>query len=181
MKRGSKALTSPLSRLLFKKKLAGRFFSEAILPAKVLGLIDLEHLDIRNRSYVDEQLRDRHSDIVYRTKMGNADAFLYLLFEHQSAPDRFFVFRLLCYMVNLWREYIDKNPKSQTLPVILPMLPYHGKSSWNVPEQLWKLVDCGDAFREYVPDFSFELYNLADFEDESLLLGDFMAHGVVLG
>jgi predicted transposase YdaD len=56
---------------------------------------------------VDETHRDRHSDIVYRTKTRGQVAFLYILFEHQSTPDFWMIFRLLCYMTNLWREYIE--------------------------------------------------------------------------
>ncbi len=65
---------------------------------------------------MDEKLRDKHSDIVYRTKIKGLPAFLYILFEHQSSPDPLMVFRLLCYMVNLWKEYRDQHPKSRKLP-----------------------------------------------------------------
>ena len=164
---------------LQRKELARSFF-RCYFPDKIVRKIDLASLDLRNKSYVDEKLRDRHSDIVYRTKIKNSDAFLYVLFEHQSAPDRLFIFRLLCYMINLWKEYIDQNPKTQSLPVVLPAVLYHGEKEWNSPDRLWKLFDGGDDFREYIPEFSFNLYNLADYEDESLFLGDSMALGVVL-
>ncbi len=167
-------------KVAFRKIELARSFFRKYLPRRIAELLDLDILEIRNGSYVDEKLRDRHSDIVYGTRIKKTEAFLYLLFEHQSAPDRFFVFRLLCYIVNLWREYLDQNPKAKTLPVVIPLLLYHGKEKWNAPDRMWKLLDGGENFREYVPDFSFELYSLADYEDESLLVGDFMALGVVL-
>ena len=164
----------------FQKKEVAISFFRGYLPKKIIDRLDLECLDIRDRSYVDEKLRDTHSDIVYQTKIDNSDAFLYLLFEHQSSPDRFFAFRLLCYMVALWKEYIDQNPKARMLPVVIPLTLYHGTGKWNSPDRLWKLLEGGEDFREYIPDFSYELYNLADYDDDSLLVGDFMALGVVL-
>ncbi len=128
-------------KVAFRKIEPARSFFRKYLPRRIVELVDLNSLEIRNGSYVDEKLRDRHSDIVYRTKIGETEAFLYLLFEHQSAPDRFFLFRLLCYMVNLWREYLDQNPKAKTLPVVIPLLLYHGREKWNAPDRLWKLLD----------------------------------------
>ena len=164
----------------FQRREVAESFFRGYLPRKVVELVDLTNLDMRSGSCVDEKPRNRHSDIVYRTRIEDADAFLYLLFEHQSAPDRFFVFRLLCYMVNLWREYVDQNPKTETLPVIVPAVLYHGEKKWSSPDRLRALLERGEDFGEYIPEFSYNLYNLADYEDESLFLGDSMALGVVL-
>ncbi len=122
-----------------KKELAESFFRH-YFPERIVKRIDFRHMELNNRSYVDEALKEKHSDIVYRTKIRGAMAFLYILFEHQSKPDHWIVFRLLCYMVNLWREHIEQNPKAKTLPVILPAVLYHGRRKWNCPRSLVELT-----------------------------------------
>jgi len=78
-----------------KRELAKRFFQIAF-PEKIVRQIDFRYLKLANRSYVDEKLKERHSDIVYQTKIRGKTAFLYILFEHQSKPDFWMIFRLLC-------------------------------------------------------------------------------------
>ena len=162
-----------------KRELAKRFFQIAF-PEKIVRQIDFRYLKLANRSYVDEKLKDKHSDIVYQTKIRGKTAFLYLLFEHQSKPDFWMIFRLLCYMTNLWREFIDQNPKTKELPVILPAVLYHGKQSWNCPRSLAEIMETGEGLEQYIPQFTYDLFDLRDYEDERLLLGDAMALGVVL-
>ncbi|MEZ4526181.1 MAG: Rpn family recombination-promoting nuclease/putative transposase [Desulfobacterales bacterium] len=90
----------------FRKILVARGFFESYFSENIRKHIDFDSLEITDGSYVDEKLRDKHSDIVYRTKIKGLDAFLYILFEHQSTPDPMMVFRLLCCMVNIWKEWL---------------------------------------------------------------------------
>jgi len=162
-----------------KRELAKRFF-QICFPEKIVRQIDFRYLKLANRSYVDEKLKDKHSDIVYQTKIRGKTAFLYLLFEHQSKPDFWMIFRLLCYMTNLWREFIEQNPGTKELPVILPAVLYHGKRNWNCPRSLAEIMETGEDLERYIPHFTYDLFDLRDYEDERLLLGDAMALGVVL-
>ena len=162
-----------------KRELAESFFRN-YLPERIRRHIDFTHLEITNKSYVDEKLREKHSDIVYKTKINGQPAFLYILFEHQTSPDPVMVFRLLCYIVNIWKEHIDQNPKEKCLPVIFPAVLYHGKRKWNSARTLANLIAGDEVFSEYIPDFTYELYDLGDFKDEILLLGSHMALNVVL-
>ena len=162
-----------------KRELAESFFRH-YFPQQIVGQIDFRYLKFANRSYVDEKLKDKHSDIVYQTKIRGKTAFLYLLFEHQSTPDFWMIFRLLCYMTNLWREFIDQNPGAKQLPVILPVVLYHGKRKWNCPRSLIDIMETGEGLERYIPHFTYDLYDLGDYEDERLLLGEAMALGLVL-
>ena len=81
---------------------------------------------------------------------------------------------------NIWREFIDQNPKTKELPVILPAVLYHGKRNWNCPRSLTEIMETGEGLEQYIPQFTYELFDLRDYKDEQLLLGDAMALGVVL-
>lgn len=164
----------------FKKRELAKSFFRRSLPKKIVRRIDFRYFKLANGSYVDEKWKNRHSDIVYRTKIRGQTAFLYLLFEHQSKPDHWMIFRLLCYMTNLWREFIEQNPEAKRLPVVLPAVLYHGKRKWSAPRSLAEILEAPEGLERYIPDFAYELYDLRDYEDERLLLGDAMALGVVL-
>ncbi|OQY30379.1 MAG: hypothetical protein B6244_00540 [Candidatus Cloacimonetes bacterium 4572_55] len=58
-------------------------------------------------------MREKHSDIIYKTKIKDDDGFLYILFEHQSRPDPLMSFRLLSYMVNIWNVHLDQIAKDK--------------------------------------------------------------------
>jgi len=83
-------------------------------------------------------------------------------------------------VTNLRREFIDQNPKTKELPVILPAVLYHGKRDWNCPRSLAEIMETGEGLEQYIPQFTYDLFDLRDYEDERLLLGDAMALGVVL-
>ena len=75
---------------------------------------------------------------------------------------------------------MEQNPGAKRLPVILPAVLYHGKRAWNAPRSFAEMVEAGEGLEQYIPDFAYDLYNLGEYEDERLLLGDAMALGVVL-
>ncbi len=162
-----------------KKELAQSFFKN-YLSKKILRHIDLNYLKIVNKSYVDEKLREKHSDIAYETRIKGKSAFLYILFEHQSKPDQWMVFRVLCYMVNIWKEFLDQNPKAKLLPVIIPLVLYNGKRKWSSALKFTEIIDANEDLNKFLPDFSYTLFNLGTYEDERLQLGDYMALHVVL-
>ena len=81
---------------------------------------------------------------------------------------------------DIWREFIEQNPKTKQLPVILPAVLYHGKRNWNCPRSLAEIMETGEDLEQYSPQFTYDLFDLRDYEDERLLLGDAMALGVVL-
>ncbi|MDM8537087.1 Rpn family recombination-promoting nuclease/putative transposase [Desulfobacterales bacterium HSG17] len=169
-----KSIHSPhdagIKKILQKKKLAKSFF-QTYFPKEIVKHIDFNRLELSNKSYVDEKLKEKHSDIVYKTTFKGMDTFLFILFEHQSTSDSMMVFRLLCYMVNIWKEYLDQNPDSKCLPVIFPAVLYNGKTRWNAEQTLGGLIKGHDVFSEYMPDFTYKVYDLGEYPDEMLMLG----------
>ena len=151
-------------------ELARAFFRD-YLPENVVRHLDLESLELVNRSYVDENLKDRHADLVYKTKAGELDCLIFLLFEHQSTPDPKMAFRMLCYMLAIWRDYEANHPNFKRLPVVLPVVLYHGKARWTGPIQFQKLVDPPEAMARYVPDFEYRLVDLGVYQDKLAAFG----------
>ncbi|MFH0926046.1 MAG: Rpn family recombination-promoting nuclease/putative transposase [bacterium] len=151
--------------IMGKKETASDFFRN-YLPTEVLGLIDLNSLQITKDSFIEKELKRFYSDILYQVTIGNEKVYLYLLFEHQSTIDKLISFRLLRYMVKVWELEIKQQPKLDMLSPIVPLLLYHGKERWNISNRFSRIVSLGDReeLKLYVPDFT---YNLYDFSSDS--------------
>lgn len=52
---------------------------------------------------------------------------MYALIEHQSSPDKHMGFRLTRYAIAAMQQYLDAG--NETLPLVVPLLFYHGKTS----------------------------------------------------
>ena len=51
------------------------------LPPKIFKKIDLKSLRLTNKSFVNEEYADKHSDLVYKAKVDGGQGYLYLLAE----------------------------------------------------------------------------------------------------
>ena len=72
-------------------------------------------------SYIDEELVERRTDLLFRADIAGTEACFYLLFEHQSEPDARMPFRLLRYMIRIW-EQIERASEGKVLPAIIPVV-----------------------------------------------------------
>jgi predicted transposase/invertase (TIGR01784 family) len=143
------------------------------LPEQVLKLIDLSTLEISKDSFIEKELADYHSDMLYKVKLTDgSQGFIYVLFEHKSYYDRFVHLQLLEYMAKIWRLYIKQNEKQpDCLPIVIPLLVCHARKEW--PEGTMRLTSLLSGPVEdlagYIPDFGFELYDLHRYSDDEIM------------
>lgn len=97
------------------------------LPENLRELCDLQTLHLESGSFIDDDLRASHSDILYSVQTRTGEGYIYLLIEHQSSADRHMAFRLMRYAVAAMQRHLDKG--QQQLPLVIPLLFYHGKAS----------------------------------------------------
>lgn len=149
---------------------AGEF--RAVLPAELVAELDFSTLELRPGSFVDESLRERHTDLLYAVRLHEQEAFLYLLFEHQSTVDGLMPFRLLGYMVRIWDGWLRERPDARRLPPVVPVVLHHSESGWHGATRLVELIDLEPALlermRPYLPDLGFLLDDLSKQTDEAL-------------
>lgn len=149
-----------------------RSFLTHYLPGQVLELVDLSTLEISKDSFIEKELSDYYSDMLYRvTLQGKSPGFIYVLFEHKSYYDRYVHLQLLEYMIKIWRLHIKQHKeKPVTLPVVIPLLICHGRQDW--PEDTVRLTSLlsgpVDDLAGYIPDFGFEMYDLYRFSDDQI-------------
>ena len=137
------------------------------LPAEVSALIQWNQLKLIPGSFLDDDLRHSHSDLLFSAPLAadpESSACVHLLFEHQSTRDPFIALRLLRYMVRIWEEWIRLYGNSKPLPVIVPVVLAQDRRIWNLSTQFSALF--GNAaslnfLRPFIPDFAFGLIQLA--------------------
>ncbi|WP_051434566.1 Rpn family recombination-promoting nuclease/putative transposase [Desulfonatronum lacustre] len=150
------------------KEVAADFLAN-YLPAKVLEHIQLDTLTITKDSFVDKKQAEHYSDLLYQVMLSTGQpGFIYFLFEHKSYPDRFVVLQLLRYIIEIWELYLKQNPQAKTLPLIIPIVVYHGKPKGQAV-RLSDLVDIPDPeLSAYVPNFDLAFYDFSPETDEAI-------------
>jgi predicted transposase/invertase (TIGR01784 family) len=135
----------------------------AVLPAALCSRIDWSTLRAERGSFVDEDAREHHTDLLFSAELGDTRALLYLLFEHQSTPDRWMPLRMLSYITRIWTAVRESG--KERLPVVIPVVLHHGPSGWNVARRLTDLLDADAALRTvaapYIPEVELLIDDLA--------------------
>lgn len=153
--------------MLERKESASDFFKQ-YLPQNIHNQLDYKTLEILKDSYVDKELSQHFTDILYRIKISGKPAYIYLLFEHKSYIDRLVGFQLLRYMVKIWENYLKQNRRAKRLPVILPFVLYHGKSKWSVSNRFRPLFEEIQFTEKYLPDYEFEIVDISHIPDDQI-------------
>jgi predicted transposase YdaD len=111
---------------VFGRQETARDFLANYLPPNAAEALDLLNLELVKDSFVDSKLREYFSDVLYHVGLKRGEgAFVYVLFEHKSAPDEWVAFQLLRYMVRIWEAELEK--KVRKLIPIVPLVLYHGR------------------------------------------------------
>ena len=141
-------------------------FLQTYLPEQIANLIDLNQLELQKRSRANAIRKEAVVDVLFKTKLNNQDAYVYLLLEHQSSPDPLMALRVIEYTVQIIREHL-KQHKTHKIPFIYPLVVYHGRP-YKFITNINELVD---APKELVDQYFLKPFNLLDLnniEDEKL-------------
>jgi predicted transposase YdaD len=153
--------------LMTQPGVAGTFLRER-LPQAVVALFTDSEPRLESGSFVDPELRSQHSDLLFTVDLKSGrPALVYILFEHKSYPDAMVTFQLLRYVIAIWQRYLTDGG-SKPLPLIIPMVVYHGAEPWNVPMDFAALFEPDEALAGIVPDFRYFLSDLGAQADHEL-------------
>ncbi len=149
--------------------LAGQFLREH-LPPEISQLLGPDLPEPLPASFVDEQLREHHSDLLFRLHLkAGGEAFAYLLLEHKSSPDKGARLQLLRYVVRILTNWYEENERQLPLPAVLPLLAHQGPGDWTFSCEFADLFgDVPAPLRPYLPAFRHALADLATTQDDAL-------------
>ncbi|AKJ08150.1 Hypothetical protein AA314_09776 [Archangium gephyra] len=149
----------------------------AALPPRVVSQVDWSTLRRESGSVVDPELRETQSDLLFSARLSHGHPLLfYVLMEHQSSVDPWMALRMLRYVVRQLEHWRKANPDSEKLPVVVPLVMYHGpEGTWSAPrrvEELFALPDeAGEQedWRALMPRFEYLLDDLTAERAEALM------------
>lgn len=104
--------------------------------------------------------------------------FVISLTEHKSQVDYNVSMQLLKYMVCIWLDYGKEmegrkegitGRKSFQYPTVIPIVYYEGKAPWTADRKFRARISHEDLFRDWIPDFTYEVVRLHDYSNEELL------------
>jgi len=142
---------------LFSHPRAVEGLLRGFLPEDWTGRLDFSTLEKVGNSFVSDDLRERHGDLIWRLRFNGEEGgwfYLYLLLEFQSTSDPFMAVRLLTYVSLLLEEIIrrQKLKPGDRLPAVLPLVLHNGKRPWRAPRDLASLfVEVPPGLRHYLP------------------------------
>ncbi|WP_010598074.1 Rpn family recombination-promoting nuclease/putative transposase [Rickettsiella massiliensis] len=122
-----------------------RTFVKSYLDPDLQQKCNLTSLKIEPGSFVEEELSQQHSDILYSLKIDGIKGYVYINVEHQSSPNKLMPFRMLRYKLAIMKQHLDQGHKK--LPTVISILFYHGKKG-PYPYSL-SLIECFED-----PDFA---------------------------
>ena len=149
-------------------EMAGTFLREH-LPVELAELLGPEPPEPVPGSFVDEELRQHHSDLLFRVRLkSGSGAFAYVLFEHKSVADQAARLQLLRYVVRLLTQWYEQK-QQLPLPPVLPLLVHQGPDAWTLSCEFADLFGTvPHAMQPYLPSFRHALVDLGPMNDRSL-------------
>ena len=144
-------------KYLFSNPLIVKELLQSFVSMDWVQYVDFTKAETIDKSYVTDQYKEYEADIIYKLYFKESELYLYLLIEFQSTVDRFIAFRMLQYIMELYRELIYKH-KCKRLPVVFPILIYNGDKKWTAPVSLQELIEVPPVLKQckpYIPHFQY--------------------------
>ena len=172
-KASSKEVSQPHTKaftFFFKEKETAVSMLKSYLPGNIKKKLNFKSLRIAADSFIDKRLKNYFADLLYEIKLKSSQksAFIYILFEHKCWEDRFVCLQLLKYMARIWELFLKQNKDAEYLPVIFPLVLYHGQPKWELSKNFISLFEDPAGFEPYIPDFNFDLQDVSHMPDEDI-------------
>ena len=155
----------------FGKVEVAKDFLNNYLPENIIKVIDVDTLEPQKDSFINEELHEGFSDLLFKANINNREGYIYFLFEHKSYTSKDIAFQLLKYMVEIW-ETKSKKEKADELPVIVPLVVYHGKDRWKTGSTLGEMItgyeDLPEDIKKLTPNYKYLLYDLSRYTDDEI-------------
>ena len=132
------------------------------LPSEIAVLVDFEHLpELMEGTFINGDGAKTQCDALFRVRLKSGqDARIYVLLEHKSSVDYDTPMQIARYMLNIWARELKATPAHRKLPMILPLVFYHGLGEWTVPRSLAEMIDAPDGVDDPLRGFAYTLRDL---------------------
>ena len=142
-----------------------RQFIKEFLPKELSSQIDLNGMKPIPTEKV-KGYNKYYMDTAVECKIADTKGQLCFVFEHKSYPDPGVLLQILSYMTVMWDEQRKKNvPLTPVIPVVI----YHGSSSWNITTHFQGQFDSlNESIKPYIPEFNHVLVDLTQMPNDEI-------------
>ena len=149
-------------KLLFSFPEMVRDLLAGFVPREWVEELDLSTLERWPGSHVSDDLRQRHQDRVWRVRFRDRWLYVLVLLEFQSTVDRTMAVRILAYTALLYQDLLRTS--SDPLPLVLPIVLYHGKERWTAAKDVAGLsAPPGEHLAPYQPSQRYFLVDVGGY------------------
>ena len=145
----------PAYKLLFSRPRMVRDLLDGFAARGWSDALDFDTLTPLPASFVGEDLRQRHGDLVWRVRFRGEDwLYLVLLLEFQATVDPAMAVRMLDYTAMILRRVVADGVLSEhgALPHVLPVVLYNGLRRWTAPVEVADMfAAAGDTPTPHLP------------------------------
>ena len=155
-----------------------------LLDPALAAAVDWSTLEPAPNEIAQRDGKSHRADLVFRARLKGSEAYILVLVEHQSTADVMMPWRVLLYMVGIWRGWLAVHPGAVSLPPIVPVVIYNGRQPWRAPVDFTALfADVPAALvavlRPHLPSFRLLVDDLAAKGDEQIEADHRLALAVV--
>lgn len=147
---------------------------ESFIEMGWVSQIDRNAITRIDTTYILPDFSEKEADLVYRLKIKNQEVIFYLLLELQSTVDFQMSYRLLVYMMGIWRDVLKNIPPEEAakkdfrLPSIVPIVLYNGRDKWTACRSFKDILAASELFKEYLVDFKYILIDVNRYDERTL-------------
>lgn len=168
-------------KLLFTSQEVMASLLRDLIPQDWVELVDFETLEPWKASFVSDDMRQRHSDTVWRMQLRDGSwLYVYLLIEFQSTVDPWMALRMLVYVGLLYQDIVRAgDAKDGRLPPVFPLVLYNGFRPWTAAQEIADLITPTSTLLDrYRPSLRYYLIDEGRVLDAGLS-GEGLAAGIV--
>ena len=146
--------------------IAKDFFVQHV-PVKISKEIDWDTLELMKETFISIKLNTSAADVIYRIKFKQRPGYLIFLIEHKSNHTKTAIFQIWRYIINFYQQQL-KQQTQIPLPIIYPMLFYHGQSAYNGPNDFFEMFNPNQDLAKKFLLQPLKIIDLNQYEDEAL-------------
>jgi hypothetical protein len=167
-------------KTIFKNKEMFLEFLQSFVKEEWVNRIDESDMIRVDKEFVLQDYRKKEADIIYKLKLKDIETgekkeiIFYVLLELQSSVDRLMPYRLLMYMVQIWKEelknikYTEAQKKNFKLPAIVPIVMHNSGQKWNVSRNFKDMLNETKSFGNHLVDFEYILIDVNSYSEQEL-------------
>ncbi|MEZ5673625.1 MAG: Rpn family recombination-promoting nuclease/putative transposase [Thiotrichaceae bacterium] len=140
---------------LFSNKALFQQLIESFVPFAWVNELDFEHCELLDKTFISKEYEQRESDVIYKIQLRGRTAYVVILIEFQSSPDKFMALRVLHYIASFYMRLAESEEKLNKLPAVFPIVIYSGQDKWTVPTNLAALIENNELLGEFALQFNY--------------------------